>query len=159
MANPKLLLREDVDGLGRKGQVVNVRPGYARNYLLPRGLAYIADPRTLRLQARLQEERQKQAIVDQKEAEQLAARIEGLTLTTVVKVDQEGHMYGSVSAADIVNLMQEQNNVEIEKRYVQLKHPIKVTGDHTIQLKLKEGIPASVLLKIVPEDVKGAKPQ
>lgn len=149
----KLLLLEDVDGLGRKGDIVTARPGYTRNYLLPQKLVVIADPQTLRMQTRLKEERQKQAVIDKKESEEQAAKIEGITLSITVKVDHDGHMYGSVSALDIINLVQEQQKVELERRSVQLHHPIKETGVHTIKFKLKEGVTAACTLKVVPEEV------
>lgn len=147
----KLLLLEDVDGLGRKGDLVNARPGYVRNFLLPQGLVVIADANTIRMQARLKEERQKQAVVDKKESEELASKLEGINLSITVKVDHEGHMYGSVSALDIVHLLNEQANVAVEKRFVQLTHPIKETGVHNIKFKLKEGITSACTLKIVPD--------
>lgn len=151
----KLLLIEDVEDLGRSGDIVSVRPGYARNFLLPQQLALVADKSALRMQTRLQEERRKKAVEDKKESEQQAALIEGKTLTTIVKVDHDGHMYGSVSATDIIHLMQEQEGIALEKRSVQLKHSIKETGVQEIQVKLKEGITATFTLKIVPEEVKG----
>lgn len=150
MAN-KLLLVEDVEALGRSGDIVSVRPGYARNFLLPQGLGIIADKRALRMQARLQEERKKRAIVDLKESEELAARLEGQNLTTVVKVDQEGHMYGSVNATDVIDLLAQQLSIALEKRAIQLKHPLKETGVHVIHVKLKEGIQTTFNLTIEPE--------
>jgi large subunit ribosomal protein L9 len=157
MANAKLLLIEDVESLGRSGDIVTVRPGYARNFLLPQGLALVADQSALRMQARLQEERRKKAIQDKKEADELAVHIEGKTLTTIVKVDQEGHMYGSVSATDIVHLFQEQENLTVEKRGISLKHALKEIGVHNLTVKLKEGVIASFTLKIVPEEEKNAE--
>lgn len=151
----KLLLVDDVEDLGRSGDIVSVKPGYARNYLIPRGSAIIADKRALRMQARLQEERKKRAIAERQEAEELAARFVDVNVTTVVKVDHDGHMYGSVSAVDISHLLEEQAGLKVEKRFIQLKHPIRETGVHTINLKLKEGITASFKLKIVPEEVHG----
>ena len=155
----KLLLIEDVDDLGRKGEIVSVRPGYARNFLLPRGVGITADKNALRMQARLQEERKKKAIHDKAESEKMAASLEGVTLTTIVKVDHEGHMYGSVTAADIMHLLQEQAGISLEKRGITLKHPIKVTGTHTVSIKLKEGITSQVTLNILPEDASGTVPQ
>lgn len=149
----KLLLVDDVENLGRKGDLVEVRPGYARNFLLPNGKAVIADARTIRMQAKLQEERRLRAIEDRKEAEQLAARFVELEIVTTVNTDQEGKMYGSVSAADIVDLLLDQHKIEIEKRYVHLKHPIKELGSHTIQFRLKEGVEASCVLKIESKTV------
>jgi large subunit ribosomal protein L9 len=104
----------------------------------------------LRLQAKLKEERAKLAVIDQKEAEVLAERLSGLTLTTEVKVDPEGHMYGSVGILDIVRLF-EKEGVQLEKRNIVLAHPIKALGVHTINLKLKEGVPAAITLQILNE--------
>ena len=146
----KLLLIEDVEDLGRSGDLVSVKPGYARNFLLPRGVAVIADKGTLRMQARLKEEREKQAIIDRQEAEKVASGINDVVLTKVVKVDQEGHMYGSVSAHDVADLLQAQN-VVLEKRAISLKHPIKETGVHKITIKLKEGVTATITLKVISE--------
>lgn len=154
----KLLLVEDVEDLGRVGDVVNVKPGYARNFLLPRGLAVVANKNALRMQQRLQEERRQKAAQDRKEAEQQAGVIEGVTLTSVVKVDHEGHMYGSVNAADIVGLLQDQASLQVEKRSIQLKQPIKETGVHTINVKLKEGVTAAFTLKIISEEANAAAP-
>lgn len=148
----KLLLLEDIEALGRSGEIVNVKPGYARNYLIPQGLAIIADKRALRLQERLKEERQKRALIDQQESEEIAARLNGITVNTVVKVDQEGHMYGSVTAAEIVTFLQEQHQIEIEKKHIQIKHSLKTTGVHVIPVKLKEGVSASFNLKVMSEE-------
>jgi large subunit ribosomal protein L9 len=153
MAN-KLLLLADVDALGRSGDVVSVRPGYARNFLLPQGLAVIANKHALRMQVRLQEERKKQALIDKAHSEELATRLQGMTLSTIVKVDHEGHMYGSVSAHDIAHLLKAEG-VEIEKRSIQLPHALKETGVHTIKIKLKEGVLSTFTLKVVPEEVPG----
>lgn len=148
----QVLLLEDVDTLGRSGEIVNVKPGYARNYLLPKRLALIADKRTLRMQQRLKEERQKKASIDRKDSEELAARLDGVVLTKVVKVDHEGHMYGSVSAIDIAHLLQEEKHIELDKKNMALKHPIKETGVHTITIKLKEGVTTSITLKVMSEE-------
>ncbi len=150
----KLLLIEDVESLGRSGEVVNVKPGYARNFLLPQGLAVVADTHALRRQDKLKEERQKKAAEDKQESEGIAGQLEGITLTTVVKVDHEGHMYGSVTAHEIVHLLQEQKNIVLEKKNVQIKHPIKTTGTHSIPVKLKEGVSATFNLEVTSEEEK-----
>lgn len=146
----QLLLLEDVDDLGRSGDLVSVKPGYARNFLLPKKMAVVADPFTLRLQEKLKTERAKKAATDRKESEELAAKIDGIVITTEVKVDPDGHMYGSVSAADIVRLFEEQG-YSIERRNVVLAHPIKTLGIHPISLKLKEGVPAQITLKVMSD--------
>lgn len=146
----QLLLLKDVESLGKKGDLVSAKPGYIRNYLLPQGYAIIASPNTLRKQERLRAERAQQAIVDRRAAEELAARIEGEALETRVKVDPEGHMYGSVSASDIAQLFQEKG-FTVEKKNVLLPRPIKETGTHKISLRLKEGVMVSATLAIIPE--------
>jgi large subunit ribosomal protein L9 len=153
----QVLLKKDVDSLGRKGEIVVVRPGYARNYLIPEGLAIVADKAALRLQVRLQEEREKQSVIDRSESEAIASRIEGTTVVKIVKVDHDGHMYGSVSIADIIHLIQDATQVELEKRCIQLKHPIKTTGIHPIEFKLKEGIVATCNLKVISEEAHRAE--
>ena len=151
----QLLLLEDVDALGRKGEIVSAKPGYTRNFLLPKGFAVIASTNTLRKQERLRAEREKQAVVDRKESEELAANLEGITLETRVKVDPEGHMYGSVSAADIAQLFQEKG-FPLEKKNILVTRPIKETGSHKLSIKLKEGVPVSCILQIIPEGIVAA---
>ncbi len=148
----QLLLIEDVEDLGRSGDIVKVKPGFARNYLLPKGLGVFADKNALRIQAKLQEERLKKAAEDKKEAEAQAKLIEGLTLTKTVKVDNDGHMYGSVSVLDIIHLLEEEKKTVLEKKNILLKHPIKTTGVHHIQIRLKEGVEASFILKVISEE-------
>lgn len=153
----KLLLMHDVEDLGRSGEVVDVKRGYARNYILPKGYGVIADKQTLKMQERLKAEREKQAAVDKKDSEALAARIEGLTLSTVVKVDQEGHMFGSVSQLDIIKLLEEKE-INITKKMVLLPHPIKTTGVHQVELRLKEDVPSSLNLKVIPDTAQEEMP-
>ncbi len=147
----QLLLVQDVENLGRSGEIVKVRPGFARNYLIPKGRAVIADKNALRMQERLKEERLKKAAEDLKGSEEVSKRIEGQTLTKMVKVDHEGHLYGSVSALDIQHLLESSLNVELEKRSIVLKHPIKDLGVFTISVKLKEEVSCSFTLKVISE--------
>lgn len=146
----KLLLVQDVEGLGKKGEVAEVRVGYARNYLVPQGFAIPADPHTLRMQQKLQEERSKQALVDKKDAEELAKRLTNLTLTIHVKVDPEGKMYGSVAPVDIAALLQKEG-FSLEKKNIGLKRHVKETGVIEVPIKLKEGVESVITLKVLPE--------
>lgn len=150
MAQQQLLLLSDVDDLGRSGDIVTVRPGFARNFLLPKKKAVVADKFTLRLQTKLKEQRSVQAAEDKKLSEELAARINGQEFTISVKVDPEGHLYGSVSGSDIANLINSQG-FNIEKKQVALPHPIKALGTFEVALKLPEGVLASVNLQVVSE--------
>lgn len=152
MAN-KYLLVNDVESLGHSGEIVSVRPGYARNFLLPQGHAVVADARTLRMQAKLQEERRKKAERDRSESEEIKKKLEGLVLEVVVKVDHEGHMYGSVNAQDIQHLIEKASGLHLDKKAIQLKHALKEVGVHPLLLKLKEGVTVeTVTLKVIPEE-------
>ncbi|MBI3508159.1 MAG: 50S ribosomal protein L9 [Chlamydiia bacterium] len=148
----QLLLLQDVEALGKKGEIVSARPGYIRNFLLPQGLAVIASPHTLRAQEKLRTERAKQAVIDKQESELLAQKMVGIVLEIRVKVDPEGHMYGSVSASDVVQLFKERD-LPIERKNVQLTRPLKVTGVHDLSLRLKEGVTVQCKLHIIPEGV------
>ena len=150
MAKPQYLLLSDVDGLGRKGEVITAKPGYVRNFLLPQELVVVATVHTLRKREKLCQERAAQALIDTKEAEGLALQLSTAELLIVVKVDPEGHMYGSVSALDVAQLLKDQG-IDVERRYGLLPRPIKTTGVHRISFKLKEGIPASCQLTIASE--------
>lgn len=151
MATQQLLLIKDVEHLGRSGDIVKVKAGYARNKLIPSKVARFADKNSLRLQAKLQEERRQKAIVDKKDAEEFAQKIFGKTIVTIVKVDHAGHMYGSVSVNDIIRLVEEQHAITLEKRSVQLKSPIKELGLFDLELRLSEGVQTKFHLKVVAE--------
>ena len=146
----QLLLIEDVESLGRCGDLVSVKPGYARNFLIPQKKALVATKGALNMRAKLVEKRQKQAEEDRKEAESLAAKVMDMQLSITVKVDPEGHLYGSVNAADIVGLL-EQEGFTLGVKHVVLARPIKELGDYTVQLRLKEGVEASCSLSVVPD--------
>jgi large subunit ribosomal protein L9 len=146
----QLLLIEDVEDLGRSGDIVSVKPGYSRNYLLPQKKAVVADKFTLRMQVKLKDERAKKAEIDRSEAESLSKQIDGKVILIEVKVDPDGHMYGSVAATDIVRFF-EKDGIHIDRRSVVLLAPIKSLGVYPIHLKLKEGVPAQITLKIVSE--------
>ncbi|MEM7174535.1 MAG: 50S ribosomal protein L9 [Chlamydiota bacterium] len=146
-----LLLLEDVVNLGRKGDIVRAKPGFAWNFLLPQKRAVLADKRTVRLQEQLKAERAKQAAEDEKQARAVASRLKGKMFVAVVKTDSSGHLYGSVTAVDIVKVLDQEADIAIDRRSVLLPRPIKKTGVHTIRLSLKEGVPAEFKLKVKGE--------
>ncbi|MCY3974967.1 MAG: 50S ribosomal protein L9 [Simkaniaceae bacterium] len=146
-----LLLLEDVVNLGKKGELVSAKPGFVRNYLLPQKKATIADKRTMRMQARLRAERAEQAKRDEKEAREFATKIKSETFVTHVRTDKEGHLYGSVSVADILNILKEAGLRGLERRNVILPKPIKTVGTFEVRLRLKEDVPASFRLKVIGE--------
>ncbi len=150
MAKYHVLLLEDIVNYGRKGDLVHVAPGFARNFLLPQKKALLATRVTIKMRTKLQEERSLQASIDRKESEKLAATLEGKTFETIVKVDPEGHLYGSVTAAEIMDIMNREG-YEITKKHVALIHPIKNLGSHQVNLRLPEGVEVSVGLIVKPD--------
>jgi large subunit ribosomal protein L9 len=149
----QLLLLEDVYNLGRKGDIVKAKPGFVRNYLVPQKKAVIASKQSLRLREKLQQERFKQATEDKIDSEKLAKFIEGKVLETSVKVDKTGHLYGSVSIIDIVELLNNEG-LELDKNNIQLAQPLKKLGQHRVELKLKEGVPAYIFINVKGEGMK-----
>ncbi len=145
-----LLLLEDVINHGRKGQLVYAAPGYARNYLLPRGKALLASQATVRLQEKLQKERQEQSIKDRKDSMELAEKLKGKMFETVVKVDPDGHMYGSVTAVEIAQILLAEGYM-IDKKNVVLAHPIRAIGNYQVRLLLPEQVEASIGLEVKPD--------
>ena len=154
-----VLLTEDIWGHGRKGDLVYVAPGFARNFLLPKGKALLASAATINMRERLKEERLQQAIVDKKSSEALAAKIKGNVYSITVKVDPDGHMYGSVSQADIVELLAKDGLV-VEKKHIAITHPIRQIGSVPVCLKLPEGVIVEIALEVKPDrEIKRAAPQ
>jgi len=133
MKNVKVLLRENVDPLGKIGEVVRVRPGYARNYLIPRRLAADATPENVRLMER----RRVRFEAEEKEREaEITARMEALgkiTLSVVEKADATGSLYGSVGAATIARLLA-RAGVPTDEKDVRLEEPIKSVGTHEVPI-------------------------
>lgn len=147
----QVLLLEDQECLGKKGEVASVHMGYWRNFLFPRGKAVKADRNTLRRQSRLREERAIQEKKEREEAQGYVEKIRELKLTKSVKVDQMKHLYGSVTAADICDLLKEEG-ISLSKRCVKLPQPIKELGEYAVSLHLHEGIEAKVKVQVIEEE-------
>ena len=146
----QLLLLKDVHQLGRSGDIVHVKPGYAWNYLIPTGKAVFPDKRTLRNQANLKEQRERQAKLDREESESIAKKLEGMSLEVFFKLYPDGHMYGSVKTQDIVLLLQENHQILLDRRNI-LTSTIKELGTYKISLSLKENVPAQFTLHVIKE--------
>lgn len=147
-----VLLLEDVTNHGRKGELSHVAPGFARNYLLPQGKAVLASYSSIKLQAKLKAEREEQAKKDKIESEKKAATLKDRTFSTIVKVDVDGHMYGSVTSKDIVTLLFNEG-VEIERKNIVLHLPLKFIGKHEVPLRLPENVMVTITVEIKPDRI------
>ena len=145
----QVILREDVAGLGIIGDVVKVKPGYARNFLLPRGLAVTADPRNLG-----QLEHQKRIIAAKKarergDIEKRADSIKGLVLETEVRAGKGGKLFGSVTNIDIKRLLDEKG-LDVDRRRIELRDPIKEIGEFEVMVRVGQDIAAPIKLIVKP---------
>jgi large subunit ribosomal protein L9 len=153
MKNVKVILREDLEKLGTAGTIVTVRPGYARNYLLPRGLAYeatSANVRQLEDEKRRSEHRAKR---DYLEARRRASRLEGLSLTFHAKAGEESKLFGSITSGDIVDRIGEQGlDFEVDRRQIELDEPIKALGVYTISIRLHPEVRPEIKVWVIKAD-------
>jgi len=135
----EVILREDVPHLGTIGDIVKVRPGYARNYLLPRGLATMADKRNVRVlehERRVVEDKRRRAV---SAAESLAQKLSAARIVITARAGEEGKLFGSVTNIDIERALAEQN-LAVERRRIRLAEPIKSLGEHKVPLTLTAGV-------------------
>lgn len=147
----KLLLKEDVGGLGYCGDEVEVKDGYGRNYLIPQGKAIQATPRNIKQfkhQKSLVQSRLKK-IVDA--AQGVAGEIEAVTCTVTKKVGDQGKLFGSVTAQEIADLLEEKG-LSVDKRKIQIAEPIRSLGDFQVPIKLHANVTAEIKLTVVAEE-------
>ena len=146
----KLILRDHVTNLGERGEIVNVARGYARNYLVPKGLAFEATPgniRTIELQKKVWEAREVKVV---EEAQEFAARLSAVELSVTKKAGESETLYGSVTNAEIAELLSAKG-IEIDRRKIHLEEPIKSLGEFTIPVKIHPKVTAEIKLKVAPE--------
>ncbi|MEY2492744.1 MAG: large subunit ribosomal protein [Verrucomicrobiota bacterium] len=140
MPSTEIILTENVPGLGAEADVVKVRRGYARNYLLPGGKAYEVTRASLRQLDKLKKKRAERESRELNEAEELARRINKLRLTFKLETGVTGKAFGSITAHDIVTRLKNEIGHEIDRHKIHLEHPIKTTGEHEVQIKLHHDV-------------------
>jgi large subunit ribosomal protein L9 len=146
----EIILREDIKTLGRAGEMVRVKPGYARNYLLPKGLAYEAtegNRKRIAAETRVRDVRNQ---AERTEAERVAGTLNGLTLTLSGKAGEEGKLFGSITSQDVADALARQGHT-VERRRIELEHPIKTIGTHTVSVRLHPEVHAELQVSVVPE--------
>ncbi len=145
----KVILKQQVDNLGESGEVVTVKPGYARNFLLPQGLAYEASEANLR---RIEEERkqaEERSRRDYLEGRRRASQLEGVSLTFHERASEEGRLFGSVTVADVADRLNEGSlDFEVDRRQVVLEEPLKEVGLYQVPLKLHDEVEVEVEVRV-----------
>src|SRR3990172_9133901 len=145
----KVVFLEEVEGTARVGEVKNVADGFARNYLLPRRLAAPATPHYLNIaQARAEKEARRQSRLDEEAQQYLLPKVDGRALTMEVRVGEQQKLFGSVTARDIAEALQEATGVELEHRQVELREPIRELGDHEVTVKLTRNVHAQITVNV-----------
>ena len=148
----KVILIEDVQGAGKKGDTVNVRDGYGRNFLVPRGLAIPATQgNVVRFENIVRSVSNKKAR-DVQTAEELKAKLQEATLRIKKKAGEDGRLFGSVTHKDIVEAVKASTGVEIDRKLVRLEEPIKITGEHSVVIHLQPDVNAEVKVEVVKEE-------
>ncbi|MEG1542616.1 MAG: 50S ribosomal protein L9 [Victivallaceae bacterium] len=147
----QLLLLEDIEGLGRSGDLVFARPGYVRNFLLPQKKAFRATGRTLKMQELLRKQRLERAAFDKLESESLSSKLAEMVFEFFVKVDPEQRMYGSVTVTDLIQSATEKGLHLERKSFPSSHYALKELGRKLIPLRLKEGVIAHLVVDIFSE--------
>ncbi|CAN5633726.1 50S ribosomal protein L9 [soil metagenome] len=146
----KVILTQDVENLGARGDAVQVKPGYGRNFLIPRSLAVVANPSNVR---RYEEERRQQGRkIEQKrkETQALTERLEGLELTISVRTGEENRIFGTITTQQIADLLA-QEGIEVDRRKIDLVEDIRTTGVYSATVRVDAESTATLKVKVVPE--------
>ena len=147
----EVILRETIDNLGRRGEVVDVKNGYARNYLLPQKLALLVTDTNRRQVEREREAAEAREAEERQAAARLAARLQSVECVITRRVGETSTLYGSVTSADIAEFY-ESRQLSVDKRKIQLKEPIKELGDFSIAIRLHPDVVAEVTVKVLKEE-------
>ncbi len=147
----QVILRTDVPELGKRGDVLDVADGYARNYLVPKGLAMKATSGAVAQAAAMRRARDQRDAQDRAEAEALATTLVPKVITVAARAGSEGRLFGSVTAADVASAIEAQTNVRIDRRKLVLAEPIKSLGTHVVPAKLHADVEFPVTVEVVAE--------
>lgn len=146
----KVILREDHEKLGSIGEVIQVKPGFARNFLIPRKIAYPARPNFVKMIEEEKRQKEHRKSKEKKVAEELAKSLESVSVTISVSVGEEDKMFGSVTTQDISEALTKQN-IEIDRKKIILEEPIKELGIYSVPIKLHSEVEAKIKVWVVKE--------
>ncbi|HEY5013740.1 MAG TPA: 50S ribosomal protein L9 [Acidimicrobiia bacterium] len=147
----KIVLRDDVDNLGQKGDVVDVADGYARNYLVPRGLAIRAERGVVKQAEAMRRNRSAREQRDREAAQTLAARLTERTVSVPARAGEGGKLFGSITAADIVAALQDQLGIELDRKRLSLDEPLKELGPVELPVRLHTDVVATLRIDVVAQ--------
>ena len=144
----KVLLRQDISGVGRRGDIVSVSSGHARNFLLPRGLAISATDGAVVQATSMRRARDLREAADRESAQAIVAELAKRTIQVAAKAGSEGRLFGSVTASDIANAVSSQAGITLDRKSIQIASPIRTVGDHSVSVELFAGITGTISLTV-----------
>jgi large subunit ribosomal protein L9 len=145
----KVILRADLERVGKRGDIIDVADGFGRNYLLPRGLAFKATDGAVEQAAKMRRARDLRDASDREAAQTIASRLVPKVITITAKAGSEGRLFGSVTAADVVAAVAEQAGVTLERKHLDVDH-IKSVGQHTVTAHLHADVSFPITVDVVP---------
>ncbi len=146
----KVLLRDDIAGVGRRGDIVEVARGFARNYLLPTGRALVAGDRIEKQAVAMRRGRDLRNVQDREAARSVAEVLGATTITVSARAAAEGRLFGSVSTSDVADAIAAQTGAEVDRHKITLSEPIKTVGTHVVPVQLHDEVTAEVTVEVVP---------
>lgn len=147
----KVILLDNVKGVGKKDEIVNANDGYARNFLFPKNLAVEANAQNLAKLKSKQDSVAHKKMTEKKEAEELAKKLEKIILKIEVKAGENGKIFGGVSAKEIAQELSKEYKIEVDKKKIDLKETIKTLGVHNVDIKLFEGVVGNLKIDVISE--------
>lgn len=147
----KVILKQDIKGVGKKDEVINASDGYARNFLFPKNLALEANKENMSKLKAKQDSNKFQKDQEKQEAIKIADKMEKISLRIKVKAGENGKVFGGVSSKEIAQELEKQYNIKVDKKKVELKETIKNLGTTTINIKLFEGVIGKLKIDVIPE--------
>ena len=145
----KVILRSNVEGVGKTGDVVEVANGYAQNFLMPKGLAMRATEGAVSQAADMKRSRDLQDLKQREVAEEAAQRLEAVAISIQARVGQDDQLYGSVTTSDIAEAVQAQTGIELDRRNMSLEEPIRQVGTHQVEMRLHPEVRAQLTVEVV----------
>ena len=146
----KVILKQDIKGVGKKDQIIEAADGYARNYLLPRNLAVPADVGNMNKKKKKNTSADYRRQEDLKEAKAIAEKMRTITVKITVKAGENGRLFGAVTSKEIAEALKKDFNIEVDKKKILLDESIKVAGVTKVDVKLNEGVMAKVTVMVIP---------
>ena len=145
----KVLLRSDIKGIGRRGDIVNVTSGHARNFLLPNDLAIVANAGTIAQAEVMRKAREQQIAADRESARLVASSLSTTVIKIAAKAGNEGRLFGSINAAEIAKAVLDQTGVTIDRKNIQVETPLRQLGEHSVSAEIFSDVVATLKLEIV----------